>query len=335
MKLTIKYKHKDTNKVIYPKTKIEYLLTPNEEKELSKTSKELLSLIYGGFPDSFITLGINNGAKQYKGLEDLNLSEDDNHTHLVSDFHDGTTNLLKDLFVNKVPLDRDNSSPKISDKHIPPEIKGQLRYRGSTELSLTTPKEIQQIKSEGVSVFTNLSDKNKKGIFVITSTDGYITFTTNYQPIVKDENIIIEEDSFENIYESINWNIEDLGDEPIHEALSWNEEEYLYTEFEALNWTSEERSKVYLTAGTMIIFLYQVGSVNYFSFIKRDVKGSAVDRFGMVSLSNHSLTENVNRKVLAEGHPSNSNVIDEQTLKRLGFDIRIEGNDLIFENFED
>lgn len=91
---------------------------------------------------------------------------------------------------------------------------------------------------------------------------------------------------------------------------------------------------IYLSAGSMIVFVERKNNINYYALIRRDVKSSAIDRYGMLKLSNLLHTyPNPKRENLSNAKTS-ENIITEQILSKLGFDITKNDTELIFESFE-
>lgn len=342
--LTLKFKNPSLQQAqeLHPKLRVQDLIK-DSYLDLDGFGTELLNEIYKSTNEvnnqngRFTILGMKKnrtGTLQYGSPLSLGLSKE-GHTQAIDDFGPALSGpyknkSLRDVIEMKVPL----TSGKIDISHLPDVIKGQMRYDKTISLSMESVMSFSSI-----STFTGLQTNSelKKGLFVITSTEGFIKFDSSNKPYIESEyketeNVV----EYEGLYEFLNWiNGSDTG-EDIGEALEWNGDLDSTEPVEALTWEDDASDELYLTAGTFIIFIERKAGVNYFAFIKRDVRSSTEGRYGMVKLSNILSTyPNPTRNDLSNTK-SSEKIITAEILSKLGFDITYNSGagELLFESFE-
>lgn len=343
MRLKLRYvNNKDSiNEVFYPETITDQLRRKNAA-EIDSYAFKMFS-VSESIPNGKVgILGMNNQDISFEVTHNaLNLAEI-GHKETVQSFagDDNTSakytntagrvinlqglSLSQLLTIYKVKLDGQGKIPLVN---LPDIIKGQMKYKESISLNLSTPTNVSSITT-----FQNLSNNTalRKGDYVIASTEGFLSFDSDNvlmsSGYIEEEELPTELD----VQYALNWEGGTTTDVPPYEALNWDSLSGDNDVVGALLWVEDFTNTLHVSAGSFILFVKRESNVNYYAIIKRDVKPASLGRHGMVKLTEKNIT---GRSSFSDSINSHE-VITEADLMKVGFEINLTGEELIFESFE-
>lgn len=342
MKLKLRYVNNNDsiNEVFYPETVTDQLRRKNAT-EIDSYAFKMFS-VSKSIPNGKVgILGMNNQDVSFEMTPNaLNLAEighketiqsfagDDNTSAKYTNTAGRVINLkglsLSQLLtIYKVKLDGQGKIPLVN---LPDIIKGQMKYKESISLNLSTPTKVSSITT-----FQNLANNTtlRQGDYVITSTEGFLSFDSGNvlmsSGYIEEEEIPTDLD----VQHALNWEGVVTSDVP-YEALNWDSLSGDNDVVGALSWVEDFTNTLHVSAGSFILFVKRESNVNYYAIIKRDVKPASLGRHGMVKLTGKNIT---GRSSLSSSIKSHE-VITEADLMKVGFEINLTGQELIFESFE-